>query len=57
MQVTNGASEKYDDVLLPFLTLMRRELHANSRKGDRLRAELAKLEGNGGVDLSDGSQP
>jgi hypothetical protein len=27
--------EKYDDVLLPFLSLMRKELHANSRKGDR----------------------
>lgn len=26
---------KYDDVLLPFLSLMRKELHANSRKGDR----------------------
>ena len=26
---------KYDDVLHPFLTLMKRELHANSRKGDR----------------------
>jgi hypothetical protein len=29
------AAEKYDDVLLPFLSLMRKELHANSRKGDR----------------------
>ena len=28
-------ADKYDDVLLPFLELMRRELHANSRKGDR----------------------
>lgn len=28
-------SQKYDDTLLPFLALMRRELHANSRKGDR----------------------
>jgi hypothetical protein len=28
-------AEKYDDVLLPFLTLMRRELHANCGKGDR----------------------
>lgn len=28
-------TQKYDDVLLPFLSLMRRELHANSRKGDR----------------------
>ena len=27
--------QKYDDVLLPFLSLMRRELHANSGKGDR----------------------
>lgn len=26
---------KYDDVLAPFLTLMRRELHANAGKGDR----------------------
>lgn len=26
---------KYDDTLLPFLALMRRELHANSHKGDR----------------------
>ena len=26
---------KYDDVLHPFLTLMRRELHANAGKGDR----------------------
>jgi hypothetical protein len=28
-------AEKYDDVLVPFLTLMRRELHANCGKGDR----------------------
>jgi hypothetical protein len=28
-------AEKYDDVLVPFVSLMRRELHANSRKGDR----------------------
>lgn len=28
-------AEKYDDVLLPFLSLMRKELHANSGKGDR----------------------
>lgn len=28
-------AEKYDDVLMPFLSLMRKELHANSRKGDR----------------------
>jgi hypothetical protein len=27
--------DKYDDVLLPFLTLMRKELHANTSKGDR----------------------
>lgn len=27
--------EKYDDVLLPFLRLMRKELQANSSKGDR----------------------
>lgn len=26
---------KYDDTLLPFLALMRKELHANSHKGDR----------------------
>lgn len=26
---------KYDDTLLPFLELMRKELHANSGKGDR----------------------
>lgn len=26
---------KYDDTLLPFLAFMRRELHSNSRKGDR----------------------
>jgi hypothetical protein len=28
-------AQKYDDTLLPFLALMRRELHANSGKGDR----------------------
>lgn len=28
-------TEKYDDVLVPFVSLMRKELHANSRKGDR----------------------
>jgi len=28
-------AEKYDDVLVPFVSLMRKELHANSRKGDR----------------------
>jgi hypothetical protein len=26
---------KYDDVLVPFVSLMRRELHANAGKGDR----------------------
>jgi len=30
-----AASGKYDDVLLPFLALMRKELHANAAKGDR----------------------
>lgn len=30
-----AAAQKYDDTLLPFLALMRRELHANSAKGDR----------------------
>lgn len=29
------APDKYDDVLLPFLALMRNELHANAGKGDR----------------------
>jgi len=28
-------TEKFDDVLLPFLSLMRQELHANTGKGDR----------------------
>ena len=28
-------AEKFDDVLLPFLSLMRQELHANTGKGDR----------------------
>lgn len=28
-------AKKYDDTLLPFLALMRKELHANSGKGDR----------------------
>ncbi|MBB1614486.1 hypothetical protein A9978_18780 [Pseudomonas sp. UMC65] len=28
-------AQKYDDTLLPFMELMRRELHANSHKGDR----------------------
>ncbi len=30
-----GLAQKYDDVLLPFIGLMRHELHANSHKGDR----------------------
>lgn len=39
-QTINGArsstlAKKYDDTLLPFLALMRKELHANSGKGDR----------------------
>lgn len=35
-RISDGAQpEKYDDTLLPFLALMRRELHANSKKGDR----------------------
>jgi len=34
-QAVVPAPEKYDDVLQPFLTLMRKELHANSSKGDR----------------------
>lgn len=29
------APQKYDDTLMPFLALMRKELHANSHKGDR----------------------
>lgn len=29
------ASDKYDEVLLPFLAMMRNELHANAGKGDR----------------------
>lgn len=28
-------AQKYDDTLLPFLALMRNELHANAHKGDR----------------------
>ena len=41
--------EKYDDTLLPFLELMRKELHANSAKGDRpgwlrMSPEVALLE-------------
>ena len=34
-QPEQGAPQKYDDVLLPFLAMMRAELHANSDKGDR----------------------
>lgn len=30
-----AARDKFDDVLLPFLALMRKELHANTGKGDR----------------------
>ena len=33
--VQAGEPGKYDDVLKPFFTLMERELHANSGKGDR----------------------
>ncbi len=45
----SAPSEKYDDTLLPFLTLMRQELHANASKGDRpgwlkLSANQALLE-------------
>jgi hypothetical protein len=45
----NAGADKYDDVLLPFLSLMRRELHANCGKGDRpgwlsMDAETALLE-------------
>jgi len=41
--------EKYDETLLPFLGLMRQELHANSSKGDRpgwlsMTAETCLLE-------------
>ena len=28
-------AEKFDDVLVPFVSLMRKELHANTGKGDR----------------------
>ena len=35
LYASNKAAEKYDDVLLPFLALMRAELHANAHKGDR----------------------
>lgn len=34
-QAPAGAAQKYDETLVPFLALMRRELHANSSKGDR----------------------
>jgi hypothetical protein len=42
-------ADKYDDVLLPFVSLMRRELHANCGKGDRpgwlaMSPEVALLE-------------
>lgn len=42
-------AEKYDDVLAPFLSLMRKELHANAGKGDRpgwlaMRPDEALLE-------------
>jgi hypothetical protein len=33
--VKDAEPSKYDDTLLPFLALMRTELHANSAKGDR----------------------
>lgn len=29
------APQKYDDTLMPFLGLLRKELHANAKKGDR----------------------
>ena len=43
------STEKYDDTLIPFLALMRAELHANSDKGDRpgwlkMSSETALLE-------------
>lgn len=34
-QPAEQPTQKYDDTLLPFMELMRRELHANSHKGDR----------------------
>lgn len=42
-------AQKYDDTLLPFLELMRKELHANADKGDRpgwlkMSADTALLE-------------
>ena len=48
-QAPAGAAQKYDDTLRPFLALMRRELHANSAKGDRpgwlkMSADTALLE-------------
>jgi hypothetical protein len=33
--IAQTAPQKYDDVLLPFLSMMRAELHANAGKGDR----------------------
>lgn len=35
LQAGANVRQKYDDTLLPFLALMRKELHANSHKGDR----------------------
>lgn len=42
-------AQKYDDTLLPFLEMMRKELHANAGKGDRpgwlaMPAEICLLE-------------
>jgi hypothetical protein len=34
-QRIDAQAQKYDDTLLPFVALMRRELHANAGKGDR----------------------
>lgn len=34
-QAGANVRQKYDDTLLPFLALMRKELHANSHKGER----------------------
>lgn len=33
--MANPVPQKYDDTLLPFVALMRKELHANAGKGDR----------------------
>lgn len=35
LEFLEPGGRKYDDVLLPFLALMREELHANAHKGDR----------------------